>query len=100
MSLGIPLTDADKAKFNTLNKETVEYLMTRYNKVNRWVIADMIRRSAYHFPNKTAMIFGDKKMTYAEMEGEYRIDGERQVLKIADRITLALSTCSEPGQIV
>ena len=70
MSLGIPLTDADKAKFNTLNKDTVEYLMTRYNKVNRWVIADMIRRSAYHYPDKTAMIFGDRKMTYAEMEGE------------------------------
>ena len=70
MSLGIPLTDAEKAKFNTLNKDTVEYLMTRYNKVNRWVIADMIRRSAYHYPDKTAMIFGDRKMTYAEMEGE------------------------------
>ncbi len=70
MSLGIPLTDADKAKFNTLNKDTVEYLMTRYNKVNRWVIADMIRRSAYHYPDKTAMIFGDRKMTYAEMEAD------------------------------
>jgi len=70
MSLGKPLTDADKAKFKTLNKETVEYLMTRYNSVNRWVIADMIRRSAYHYPDKTAMIFGDRKMTYAEMEGE------------------------------
>ena len=70
MSLGKPLTDADKAKFKTLNKETVEYLMTRYNSVNRWVIADMIRRSAYHYPDKTAMIFGDRRMTYAEMEGE------------------------------
>ena len=70
MSLGIPLTDADKAKFKTLNKESVEFLMTRYNKVNRWVIADMIRRSAYHYPDKTALIFEDKKLTYAELEGE------------------------------
>ncbi len=29
MSLGIPLTDAEKAKFNTLDKDTVEYLMIR-----------------------------------------------------------------------
>jgi len=44
--------------------------MDRYNKVNRWVIADMIRRSAYHYPDKTAMIFGDKSLTYTEMEDE------------------------------
>jgi fatty-acyl-CoA synthase len=44
--------------------------MNRYNKVNRWVIADMIRRSAYHYPDKTALIFGNKSFTYAELEAE------------------------------
>ena len=65
-----PLTDADKSRFNTLNAENIAFLADRYNRVNRWVIADMIRRSAYHYPDKTAMIFGDRKMTYAEMEGD------------------------------
>jgi len=44
--------------------------MDRYNKTNRWVIADMIRRSAYHYPDKKAVIFGDKSLTYTELENE------------------------------
>jgi fatty-acyl-CoA synthase len=43
----LPLTEKEKACYNVINKENLEYLMDRYNKVNRWVIADMIRRSAY-----------------------------------------------------
>ncbi|MEW6261329.1 MAG: acyl-CoA synthetase [Thermodesulfobacteriota bacterium] len=64
------MSDVDRSKYFELNQETVEYLMTRYNRVNRWVIADMIRRSAYHFPDKTAMIFQDIRMTYSELENE------------------------------
>jgi len=65
-----PLTEEEKARFSVINKENVEFLMDRYNKTNRWVIADMIRRSAYHYPDKKAVIFGDKSLTYAEMEDE------------------------------
>jgi fatty-acyl-CoA synthase len=65
-----PLTEEEKARFSVINKENVEFLMDRYNKTNRWVIADMIRRSAYHYPDKKAVIFGDKSLTYAEMDDE------------------------------
>ncbi|HUH65336.1 MAG TPA: acyl-CoA synthetase [Syntrophales bacterium] len=65
-----PLTEAEKARYKTLNKENVEFLMDRYNKVNRWVIADMIRRSMYHYPDKKALIFQGKSLTYAELEAE------------------------------
>ena len=51
------LSAADSARFNVLNEENLDFLMNRYNKVNRWVIADMIRRSAYHYPDKKALIF-------------------------------------------
>lgn len=62
------LSAEDKARYSILNKENLDFLMNRYNKVNRWVIADMIRRSAYHSPNKTAVVFGEKRMTYLELE--------------------------------
>jgi len=65
-----PLTEVEKVRFSVINKENIEFIMDRYNKTNRWVIADMIRRSAYHYPDKKAMIFGDKSLTYAEMEDE------------------------------
>ena len=51
-----PLSEKDKTRFSVINKENLEFLMNRYNKVNRWVIADMIRRSAYHYPDKKALI--------------------------------------------
>lgn len=62
------LSAEEKARYGTLNKENIDFLMERYNRVNRLVIADMVRRSAYHYPDKTALIFGDKSMTYAELE--------------------------------
>jgi len=65
-----PLSDADKAKYSVLNKENIGFLMTRYNRANRWVIADMIRRTRYHFPDKTALIFGDLQRTYSRLEDE------------------------------
>ena len=65
-----PLMESEKQRYNTLNKENIEFLMDRYNKVNRWVIADMIRRSSYHYPDKKAVIFQNKTLTYAELEAE------------------------------
>jgi fatty-acyl-CoA synthase len=65
-----PLTNDEKERYSVLNKENLEFLMNRYNRVNRWVIADMIRRSSYHYPDKTALIFGDKRLTYSELEDE------------------------------
>lgn len=65
-----PLTEEEKARYKALNKENIEFLMNRYNRTNRWVIADMIRRARYHFPNKKAVVFGEKSLTYAEMEDE------------------------------
>ncbi len=65
-----PLTEEEKAHYEVLNRENNEFLMNRYNQTNRWVIADMIRRARYHFPDKKAMIYGDKSLTYREMEDE------------------------------
>jgi fatty-acyl-CoA synthase len=64
------LTEAEMEHYNVLNQENMEFLMNRYNKTNRWVIADMIRRARYHVPDKKAIVFGDKSLTYAEMEDE------------------------------
>jgi len=64
------LSAADKSRFNVLSEENLGFLMNRYNRVNRWVIADMIRRSAYHYPDKKALIFGETSLTYRELESE------------------------------
>ncbi len=64
------LTKAEAEKYNVINKENLEFLMNRYNKANRWVIGDMIRRSAYHYPDKDALIFKDVTLTYSELEAE------------------------------
>lgn len=63
-----PLTEEEKTKYNLISRENIEFLMNRYNKTNRWVIADMIRRSAYHHPQKKALVFNDISMTYPELE--------------------------------
>lgn len=65
-----PLTEEEKKRYQNINKENLEFLMNRYNKVNRWVIGDMIRRSAYHYPEKPALIFKDRTLTYAQLEEE------------------------------
>jgi len=64
------LTEGERARFKSLNKENLEFLMDRYNRTNRWVIGDMIRRTRYHSPDKTAMIYGDKSLSYSQMEDE------------------------------
>jgi fatty-acyl-CoA synthase len=65
-----PLTSDEKARYDAITPENLDFLMKRYNRVNRWVIADMIRRSAYHFPDKTALIYNDRSFTYAQLEEE------------------------------
>ena len=65
-----PITKQEKGHFFALNEESIEFLLERYNKINRWVIADMIRRSRYHYPDKKALIFRDKSLTYTELEDE------------------------------
>ena len=63
-----PLSPTDKERYNTINQENIEFIMNRNNRINRWVIADMIRRSAYHFPEKTALVFNDMRLTYTGLE--------------------------------
>ncbi len=70
MSVLKPLTDAEKARYDKLDKENIEFLLNRYNRVNRWVIADMIRRSSYHYPDKAAVVFQGKTLSYAQLENE------------------------------
>jgi fatty-acyl-CoA synthase len=65
-----PLTAEQQAHYSVLNRESVDFLMTRYNRVNRWVIADMLRRTAYHFPEKTALVFGKRRLTYSQLDAE------------------------------
>ena len=64
------LSAADKARYDVLNEETIDFLMTRYNRVNRWVIADMLRRTRYHVPDKPALVFGDHCLSYTQLEAE------------------------------
>lgn len=70
MSMLKPLTDVEKKRYHSLNKENIEFLLNRYNKINRWVIADIIRRSSYHYPDKPAVIFQGKTLSYAQLENE------------------------------
>lgn len=62
------LTDSDKAHYTKFDRETIEFLRKRYNPITRWVIADLVKRSAYHYPDKPALVSGDKVMTYKELD--------------------------------
>lgn len=64
------LTDAQRDRFQKLDRESIDFLMQRYNQVNRWVVADMLRRTRYHHPDQTALIFGGLTRSYAELEDE------------------------------
>ncbi|MBW2617457.1 MAG: acyl-CoA synthetase [Deltaproteobacteria bacterium] len=63
-------TAGERAIFSRLDKISIDHLMEKYNRVNRWVIADMIRRTSYHLPDKVGLIFEDKALTYAQLEDE------------------------------
>jgi fatty-acyl-CoA synthase len=58
----------DKALYNKLDEETTRFLRSRYNHITRWVIADLLQRTASRTPDKPAMIFGDRILTYKELE--------------------------------
>ncbi|MDR3567991.1 MAG: AMP-binding protein [Syntrophobacteraceae bacterium] len=64
------LSEPDRSRYQTINRENVEFLLNRYNRVNRWVIADILRRSRYRFPDKPAVVFGDRTLTYAALEDD------------------------------
>ncbi|MGO9376156.1 MAG: fatty acyl-CoA synthetase [Syntrophobacteraceae bacterium] len=65
-----PLSEAERARYYTIDEDNLEFLANRYNRVNRWVIADMLRRSRYRFPDKPALIFGDQTLTYGALEDD------------------------------
>ena len=65
-----PLSEAERARYHTINEDNLGFLSNRYNRVNRWVIADMLRRSRYRFPDKPALIFGDQTLTYGALEDD------------------------------
>lgn len=65
-----PLKDEERERYNLINDENVRFLRSRYNNVNRWVVADIIRRSAYRYPDKPALIYKDITLTYSQLEQE------------------------------
>ncbi len=65
-----PLREEERNRFSVINKENIEFLRNRYNHTNRWVIADVIRRNRYRHPHKTALVYGDTKLSYRELEDE------------------------------
>jgi fatty-acyl-CoA synthase len=64
------LKPEDRERYNTITEENVRFLRSRYNHVNRWVVADIVRRSANRFPNKTALIYRDTTLSYRQLEEE------------------------------
>ena len=66
----VPLSQDDRLRYGTINQENIDFLMTRNNRANRWVIADMIRRTRYHYPDKTALAFNDIRLTYSQLEDQ------------------------------
>lgn len=65
-----PLSEQDKLRYSTISPENIDFIMNRNNRINRWVIADMIRRTRYHYPDKNALIFNDICLTYTQLEDE------------------------------
>ncbi len=68
MAASSRLTEEEKALYNKFDRETIHFLRERYNPITRWVIADLVGRSAYHYPDKPALVFGDKVMTYKQLD--------------------------------
>jgi len=63
-----PLTEDAKRHYHQFDRESIAFLRSRYNRITRWVIADIVRRSAYRYPDKPALIFGDQVLTYAQLD--------------------------------
>ncbi len=56
--------------FESITRENIEELLNRYNKINRWVIGDILKRSAYRYPDKIALSFQGENFTYTQLEEE------------------------------
>ena len=56
--------------FNHLSKKNIEALLNRYNKISRWVIGDIFKRSANRYPSKIALSFRERNFTYKELDEE------------------------------
>ncbi len=65
-----PLSEKDKLRYSTINQENIDFITNRNNRINRWVIADMIRRTRYHHPDKTALVFNEISLTYTQLEDQ------------------------------
>jgi fatty-acyl-CoA synthase len=65
-----PLSEKEKDYYFALNEESIKFLRKRYNKITRWVIADLVKRSAYRYPDKPALIYRDLTYTYRQLEEE------------------------------
>ncbi|KLU62883.1 long-chain-fatty-acid--CoA ligase [Peptococcaceae bacterium CEB3] len=65
-----PLTLKEREHYTLLNEENVRFLRRRYNHVNRWVVADIPRRSAYRYPDKPALIYRSITLTYRQLDEE------------------------------
>lgn len=63
-----PLPEDARKHYHHFDRESIAFLRSRYNRITRWVIADIVRRSAYRYPEKPALIFGDQVLTYAELD--------------------------------
>ncbi|SMC17075.1 fatty-acyl-CoA synthase [Desulfacinum hydrothermale DSM 13146] len=68
MVSGKPLKREDQVHYHRFDRESIHFLRSRYNHITRWVIADIVRRSAYRYPDKPALVFGDTVLTYAQLE--------------------------------
>lgn len=64
------LSENDKLRYGTINQENIDFIMQRNNRINRWVVADMIRRTRYHYPDKNALVFNDICLTYSQLEDQ------------------------------
>jgi len=68
MITNAPLTTHEREHYNTLNENNVRFLRSRYNRINRWVVADIVGRSAHRYPNKPAIIYRNTTLTYQQLE--------------------------------
>lgn len=64
------LREKELEYFATINRESINFLRKRYNKINRWVVADLLKRSAYRYPDKKALVFNDITYNYTELDEE------------------------------
>ncbi len=64
----IPVNEEEKRYYYRIDRESVEFLHRKYNRLGRWVIADLVRRSAYRYPDKPALIYKDQVYTYLDLE--------------------------------